>query len=73
MQNAKLTTYQTGTYTGTKLFNKLLSAIISLNHNAKTNKLPLKDYLLAISYSVKEFTLLENSEVLLIFMNITVL
>jgi hypothetical protein len=59
--NANLTSYQKGAYyAGIKLFNNLPDSIKSLNHDIKVFKPALKDYLLSHSYSVEEFTSIEN-------------
>jgi hypothetical protein len=56
-----LTSHQKGAYyAGIKLFNTLPDSIISLNHDIKVFKPALKDYLLSHSYSIEEFTSIEN-------------
>jgi hypothetical protein len=58
--SAKLTSYQEGIYyAGIKLFNTLPDSIKSLN-NIKSFKPALKDHLLFYTYSVEEFTSIEN-------------
>jgi hypothetical protein len=56
--------YKRAHYTEIKLFNKFPSTITNLNHDIKVFKPALIDYLLAHSYSVQEFTLITNSQVL---------
>jgi hypothetical protein len=59
--SANLTSYQKGAYyAGIKLFTTLPGSIKSLNHGIKVFKPALKDYLLSHSYSVEEFTSIEN-------------
>jgi hypothetical protein len=63
--NIYITKYQKGVYyTGIKLFNNLPTTIKSLNHDIKKFKPALKDYLLFHSYSIEEFTLTKNSQLL---------
>jgi hypothetical protein len=62
MPNMNLTCYQKGVYyTGIKLFNNLPPTIKNLNHDIKVFKPALKDYILTHSYSVDDFTSVENS------------
>jgi hypothetical protein len=57
---ANLTSYQIGAYyAGKKLFSTLPDSIKSLNHDINVFKPALK-YLLSHSYSVEEFTSIEN-------------
>jgi hypothetical protein len=52
-------------YSGIKLFNNFPPTIRSLNHDIKKFKPALKEYLLSHSfYSVQEFTLAKNSQLL---------
>jgi hypothetical protein len=61
MPNTNLTKYQKGVYyTGIKLFNNLPPTIKSLNHVIKVFKPASKDYLLTHSYTVDDFTSVEN-------------
>jgi hypothetical protein len=62
MPNTNLTKYQKGVYyTGIKLFNNLPPTIKSLNRDIKAFKPALKDHILTHSYSVDDFTFVENS------------
>jgi hypothetical protein len=59
--SAKLTSYQKGAYyAGIKSFSSLPDSFKSLNHVIKVFKPALKNYLLSDSYSVEEFTSVEN-------------
>jgi hypothetical protein len=64
--NTNLSKYQKGVYySGIKLFNNLPPTIKSLNHDIKKFKPALKEYLLSHSfYSIEEFTLAKNSQLL---------
>jgi hypothetical protein len=62
MPNTNLTKYKKGVYyTGIELLKNLPPTIKSLNHDIKVFKPALKDYLLTHSYSVDDFTSVENS------------
>jgi hypothetical protein len=59
--SANLTSYQKGAYYAViKLFSTLPGGIKSLNHDIKVFKPALKDYPLSHSYSIEEFTSIEN-------------
>jgi hypothetical protein len=59
--SANLTSYQEGACcAGIKLFSTLSDSIKSSNHDIKVLKSALKDYILSHSYSVEEFTSIEN-------------
>jgi hypothetical protein len=59
--STNLTSYQKGAYyAGIKLFNSLPDSIQILNHDMKVFNPALKDYLLSHSYSIEEFTSIEN-------------
>jgi hypothetical protein len=64
--NTNLSKYQKGVYySGIKLFNNLPPSIQSLSHDITKFKPALKQYLLShSSYSVEEFTLAKNSQLL---------
>jgi hypothetical protein len=65
MPNTNLSKYQKGVYySGIKLFNNLPPNIKSLNHDIKKLKPSLKEYFLSHFYSVEEFTLAKNSQLL---------
>jgi hypothetical protein len=59
--SANLTSYQKSAhYAWIKLFSSLSDSIISSSYDIKLFKLALNDYLLSHSYSVEEFTSIEN-------------
>jgi hypothetical protein len=61
MPNTNLTKYKKGAYyTCIKLFNNLPPTINSLNHDIKVFKPALIYYRLTHSYSVDDFTSVEN-------------
>jgi hypothetical protein len=64
--NTNLSKYQKEVYYfGIKLFNNLPPTIKSMNHNIKKIKPALKEYRLSHSfYSIEEFTLTKNSQLL---------
>jgi hypothetical protein len=66
LPNTNLSKYKKGVYcSGIKLFSNLPPTVKSLNHDIKKCKSSLKEYLLSHScYSIEEFTLTKNSQLL---------